>query len=238
MVQTQPYGFNAPRRHSLQGLTTTLTVLFAIFVAIEAVGTGVYVWTGGIYNRLADGGFVSDGETNAADIAGVAHGGVLVAMHIGTAVVFIIWQFRHATNARTLGVYGGLAHPGWAIGGWFVPIANFILPARQLFRSSRPPGVAPSSRATAVIVWWAIAFWLSRGVDRVAWQRWQDGDNWTAEGLRDLAVSEYLGAAASALNLAAAILALLMVRMLTRRQNAAFDSWVEDERSRSYRATA
>ncbi len=51
-------------------------------------------------------------------------------------MVFIIWQFRHAKNAQVLGAYGGLG-PGWAIGGWFVPFANYVLPAMQMHQSSR-----------------------------------------------------------------------------------------------------
>ncbi len=49
---------------------------------------------------------------------------------------FIVWQFRHAKNARALGERGGLG-PGWAIGGWFVPLANFVLPGVQIHQSSR-----------------------------------------------------------------------------------------------------
>ena len=48
-------------------------------------------------------------------------------MSSAIGVVFIIWQFRHAKNAQVLGARGGLG-PGWAIGGWFIPLANYVLP--------------------------------------------------------------------------------------------------------------
>ncbi len=80
--------------------------------------------------------------------AGVGFFG-LVALAI--AVVFIIWQFRHAKNAERLAGPLPLG-PGWAIGGWFIPLGNYVLPQLQLYRSAAasdpdaPPraGKAPS----------------------------------------------------------------------------------------------
>src|SRR5260221_8586898 len=64
---------------------------------------------------------------------------------IATGVLWIIWQFRFATNAQTLRRNYGLA-PGWAIGGWFIPLGNLVLPQIQLFQAAKasdpdlPPG--------------------------------------------------------------------------------------------------
>ena len=76
-----------------------------------------------------------------ADDGVAAFSGLHCARVLATGVVFIIWQFRHAKNAEALGARGGLG-PGWAIGGWFVPLANFVLPTVQIFQSSKASDVA------------------------------------------------------------------------------------------------
>ena len=74
----------------------------------------------------------------------------------------IIWQFRHAKNAEALGARGGLG-PGWAIGGWFIPIANFVLPALQMFQSSKAsdmsgPRHGRAAKGAGIVIAWAVAF--------------------------------------------------------------------------------
>ena len=56
------------------------------------------------------------------------------------AVLFLIWFHRAVTVARRLG-RPSRRTPGWAVGGWFVPIGNFFLPyqsARDVFRAGDP----------------------------------------------------------------------------------------------------
>lgn len=62
-------------------------------------------------------------------------------------VLFIIWSFRVAKNGRALGYPASLS-PGWAIGGWFIPIANLFLP----YLSIR--GGAPADTQALVLRWW------------------------------------------------------------------------------------
>ena len=53
----------------------------------------------------------------------------------------ILWAWRSAHNARALGRTGARLAPGWAIGAWFIPIANFVLVYilfSDLWRSSDP----------------------------------------------------------------------------------------------------
>lgn len=68
------------------------------------------------------------------------------------AVLFVAWHAAADTAARTEG--GGLNQPrGLALGGWFVPIANLVIPLRALRE------LTEVHRAwiafTTVLVWWA-----------------------------------------------------------------------------------
>jgi hypothetical protein len=56
-------------------------------------------------------------------------------------VVMIVWTWRSAHNAQALGRTGARLGPGWAIGAWFIPLANFVLVylvVSDLWRSSDP----------------------------------------------------------------------------------------------------
>ena len=74
---------------------------------------------------------------------------------------------------RSLGVRGA-SGPGWAIGGWFIPLANFVLPGVQLFQSSKASDVDAPLRGPVAegrrrsIIAWAIAFGLGAIAARLA----------------------------------------------------------------------
>lgn len=66
---------------------------------------------------------------------------ILGIVGLTALVLHIIWAWRSAHNARALGRVGARLSPGWAIGAWFVPLANFVLVYilfSDLWRSSDP----------------------------------------------------------------------------------------------------
>jgi hypothetical protein len=70
---------------------------------------------------------------------------------IVVGVLFLIWFHRAATIAARLG-RPARHSPGWAVGGWFIPIGNLFLPyqsARDLFRPFE------QRRRRLVGRWWA-----------------------------------------------------------------------------------
>jgi Domain of unknown function (DUF4328)/Protein of unknown function (DUF2510) len=67
-------------------------------------------------------------------------------------VILLIWQFRAASTARSLG-YPAKHSPGWGVGCWFVPIVNFWMPY-QAIRDCLPPN---DPHRPLVLRWWLIA---------------------------------------------------------------------------------
>jgi hypothetical protein len=63
------------------------------------------------------------------DQANTGPNGWSVAGLVGTAalVLLVIWMWRSAHNAQALGRTGARLAPGWAIGAWFIPVANYVL---------------------------------------------------------------------------------------------------------------
>lgn len=51
---------------------------------------------------------------------------------VGAAIAVPMWMHRVYRNMPALGEQGMRWSPGWAVGGWFIPIANFVIPYRVL----------------------------------------------------------------------------------------------------------
>jgi len=68
---------------------------------------------------------------------------------LGAVVCLLIWQYRAARAARSLG-YPARHGPGWGVGCWFVPVVNLWFPY-QAIRDCLPSG-APA-RALVLRLW-------------------------------------------------------------------------------------
>lgn len=199
----------ATETSGLRGLSTALTVLFAVtcggsvLIVIALLRRVAFI--DGILDGTADPAR-ADSVDGFVGVAYLLWG--LVALAI--VPVFLVWQYRHAKNARVLGstTWG----PGWAIGGWFIPIANLFLPARQLWVSSKFSD-ARQQGAGIVIAWWLT---LLVGGAAVRASTIND-DTYTINELRD---SDIAGVVSEVLSIAAAVLAIAMVRGLTSRQES------------------
>ena len=83
-----------------------------------------------------------------------------------SVVIVALWIYRAHANLRDAGMDGLEYTPGWAVGWYFVPLANLIMPfqaMRELWNASRGEeyqfaGVAPYE----VKVWWAA--WIGGGI--------------------------------------------------------------------------
>ncbi|MEV4680652.1 DUF4328 domain-containing protein [Streptomyces kurssanovii] len=137
-----------------------------------------------------------------------------------TAVVFIIWFHRVTKNAALLAPDVLTRGTGWAIGAWFIPIANLWIPrsiAAQVWTASRslPHAGDEHQPRTPVNLWWAayLGSWL---VMKVAERRYV-----AAEAPLDVVSATELLVAAEALDIIAAALAVRFVHRLTAMQCAA-----------------
>ncbi|MFF3319533.1 DUF4328 domain-containing protein [Streptomyces sp. NPDC003035] len=140
-------------------------------------------------------------------------------LYVATGVVFIIWFHRLRKNAEIWAGDLQRRGPGWAIGGWFIPIGNLWIPrgiAVDIWRASRWEPYAADGRRELTLLnsWWA--FWTAGTVvDWIATRLYAAADT----------VDAYVTAASwslagYALDITAAVLAILFVRRLTSMQHA------------------
>jgi len=64
-----------------------------------------------------------------------------LALRALCAIFFLMWLYRSFNNLSVLGARNLEFSPGWSIGWWFVPFANFVMPfkvVRELYSESDP----------------------------------------------------------------------------------------------------
>lgn len=204
---------------SPQGLSTALTWLFCVaaVVGLFSAGANLYSWS--LRQDLVAGAAGEDlGLQQAVTLTGASRALLTLTM-AGTAVVFITWFHRVRVN-------GGIFRPdcftqagGWAIGWWFIPLANLFMPywiARQIWTASTQLGPDGSHRhvsAAPITAWWLP--WIATLIaERVASRMHKYAE--TVEAARDATAASGI---TSLLFAASAVLAALFVRKLTALQN-------------------
>lgn len=228
------YGFSSPLPHplserkSLNGTVVALTVLLSIMTLVCVLSAVSLFYRSGIFSDAASGLFATEEEASLADAAVMGSNITIFALYVPIAVVFIAWQYRHAKNAQVLSSDAGLG-PGWAIAGWFIPVANLVLPAIQIHHSSRArrvpaKPVKPERSALPLIVLWAIALFAGNALSTWAVRIWPESLDTTAD-LEAAARSDAIDGYASVVLVVAALLCIAMVRSLSKRQNRALDAW-------------
>jgi hypothetical protein len=215
---------------SIGGLATAVMVLLAATAVLSVVVAVAFSSRASTVDDLLDGRNVSFTEVDDADDRVVVTTVIWVLAALATAVVFIIWQHRHAKNAETLGHSRGLG-PGWAIGGWFIPCANFVLPPVQLYQSSQAsdpahtPGTVRPGRGDPLVIMWGIALAAGNLVGGTSRQvLYPEAYDLAANGLEDGMSADRTSSVGFFILAAAAVLGIAMVRSLTRKQSARIDA--------------
>jgi hypothetical protein len=186
---------------STTGLRTALTWLLSGNVAVS-IGAGLALMH---HNQVVD-DYRHYRTTYAATqdahhLLGVV-GIVFLAVLVATTVVFIVWMWRSVKNNELLDRIRPRYTSGWSIGGWFIPIGNLWIPVRvmhDLWQGSDPDvGNYHDWRGlprTPLIAWWWGLYLTSR-----------------------LFSVTLVGTVTA---VPAAILAIVLVRSITARQEAA-----------------
>lgn len=87
-------------------------------------------------------------------------------LFIVAALVALRWIYLANANARARGAQDMMVSPGWAVGWFFVPLMNLVMPymmMRELWKASARPGDWQMEPAPPVILlWWIL--WVAAGV--------------------------------------------------------------------------
>ncbi len=207
------------------GIATLLVWLLATQAALTAIELLALANRYSVLHRYELGGAVAPSTIHAADTAVKVTTNVIGAILLVTIVIWCIWQHRAQSNAGQLAAGGLHFSPGWAVGWWFVPVADLWKPfqtVRELWKGSHGPAWQ-GIRTWRVIGWWW-ALWL------VSWIQIWTGSGSFSVGLGTESRAPVTSAQlishdrwqliAQGVRIVAALLAIAIVRSVTRLQAA------------------
>ena len=199
----------SPRYQSSRTRALWVQELLATTGGLAVIG-GFFSFEGAtwLYDFLNRTYITHDWESWASAFDGVS--GATGVATIGALVALLLWLHRTVRNAPALGAGTPPTSPGWAVGWWFVPVANLWQPyaiLRDLWGRMVGPG---HKHAWIVGAWWAS--WVVAVVSlRVVGAGIASTTN--EESLQSLL---YWAGAAYALAALAAFAGVLMVREMQR----------------------
>jgi len=178
-----------------------------------------------LLHAMRDGGFTSEAEmmsaANANDLRETVIAIAAFIIIIGTMVVFGMWIHRMDSNIHALGAPDLRYTPGWAVGWYFVPVANLWKPYQamsEIWRASRNPIGWQAEPVGGLLPWWWFWWLASTFVDDIAMRM-----SWRAEALEELIGVAPVNIVASVLDAVSAFVALLVVRRVQDFQAKAVD---------------
>ncbi len=82
-----------------------------------------------------------------------------ISLFLATAILILMWIHRAHGNLRTIGLEGLKYSPAWAVGSFFVPLVNLVVPFRAMRelwnRSFGEPDYFSASSVPNANSWWA-----------------------------------------------------------------------------------
>jgi hypothetical protein len=146
---------------------------------------------------------------------------------LGVAVLvlapcFIVWLWRAAKNQQALGRQPERLGSGWAIGGWFIPLANFAIPvlvAQDLWRGSDVAIAADDPRWRIADRSWLVGWWWGLFLVPLFAASGTDADRF-GQDLSKARGANFLALMAMVLLFVSTVLGSLVVRRLGARQEA------------------
>jgi uncharacterized membrane protein YeaQ/YmgE (transglycosylase-associated protein family) len=195
-------------------------ILLSIVLVVDLIAIISDLAEVGLLSRALQGETISLSEANANDSRQQVIGVVQVGLFIATGVMFCFWIHRAHKNLPAFGVQNLRFSPGWAVGGFFVPILNLVRPVQvvtEIWKASDPNAPTGTGWQNApgspLIGFWWLAYVVSSLVGNVAARLATN-----ANTLSQIMTASQMTVASDFVSVGAAILAILVVREIDRRQ--------------------
>ena len=135
-------------------------------------------------------------------------------------VVFLVWLYRIRINEDDLGISGTRFSNGWSVWVWFIPIMHLFRPyqiMKEAWQASDPDAISDGWMQSAIspLLGWWWALWLVGNYAANISLRIFFG----ADDLRSYIDSDRLDLVSSALLILCALLAIMIVRGISARQD-------------------
>lgn len=199
-----------------------VSFLLAVVVVLDIIAVMSNYAQIQLINRVISGETITMVEATANDNRQAAIGGIYFILFALTAILFCMWIHRAHRNLPSLGSSNLKYSPRWAVGGFFVPILSFWRPYQvttEIWKASDPTtdindGTAwQSSAASSIIASWWFLFVVSAFLGNILFRM-----SLQAETPSEILTASWVGLITDAVDILAAILAILVVRNIDLRQ--------------------
>ncbi len=207
-------------------MTTALTVFLWFAAAASVFAIVAFVARINALSDIIDGTLDLDTVNRANDADDLVRAASAILAFVGFVifVLIIIWTFRAAKNNEALGRMYPRLKPGWAIAGWLIPFANAVIPVlilQDLWRGSDAATARENptwrSNSGSSLIGWYWGLFLVSAVTRSGLGRSSAHLDVTDE-LRGLRTHDTIAVVGLVVTIAAAILAIQVVRRIAARQ--------------------
>jgi hypothetical protein len=201
----------------LEGLGRALEIVLWIGIVGDLANILATFLEMQVLERYRRGEAISDAEIGRAlDRSGFV-GLVILVVFLVSGILWLVWQHRGHANLYAAGVDRLRITPGWAVGWWFVPFANLVKPfqsVRELWKASDGSPQWWETKTSPVIGWWWAGYLVFNILDGVASAYFAD-ESVTVDSL---ITGDKVSIAGDIGSIATAILAIWIVRSVSRRQ--------------------
>jgi hypothetical protein len=159
------------RFRSVRKLGIGLVALLGLSVVLAAVAVVLRVSEIDLLQRIRRGELVPAEEASRSDDRVAAVTITAFVVLLVTGIVWFVWQHRSQSNLHAARLRELEYTPGWAVGWWLIPFANFVKPfqtMRERWKASGGEERWRHSPTWSVIGWWWAAWILGLVLDRVA----------------------------------------------------------------------
>jgi len=133
-----------------------------------------------------------------------------------SAILVLCWIYRANANARALGAAHMRFTPGWAVGWYFIPIANFWKPyqaMKEIWMASANPGDWQNERRSSLLPWWWFLWILVNVLGQILLRA-----SSAAEGFAALLAVNLVSIAADALDIPLDLILIVIIGRIYRMQ--------------------
>jgi len=201
------------------------TILLGLCIAVNVASLFSAYLQIDFISRVQAGEELTPEDAEANDARETLVAVLWLAVFIATAIAFLVWVHRAYRNLEALGNKKSQLEfsPGWAVGWYFIPLANIVYPfkaMREIWQKS-DPGVRSDDDLAwqrtdytppVVLAWWIV--WLTSGVASRLLNRFAN-DAQTADSM--LWVTKF-SIGVDLLAIVSAVLAILVVQGINKRQ--------------------
>ena len=181
----------------------------------------------GLLEQLNQGVDVSEETFLASDTIYGGIGILQLLAYLATVVTFLMWFHRAHRNLPALGARSLKYTPGWAVGYFFIPIANLFIPCRvayEIWNGSHPETIgrtftegenAPG--ASLVGLWWG-AFIVGNVLTTLFTRASVSLQTMETAGIEEFKYSALCDIVGTGATIPAALLAITLIRRIDRNQ--------------------